>query len=386
LTSLESQPTKPSALVIHGGRIPARFFATRRTADGFTPAALRLENGVIATVDQEVLQPAGLDASGCVVLPGFIDVHIHGAGGHDVMDATPDALYAMARFMARFGVTGFLPTTASAPHAETLAAVQAVAQAQQTPPGARFDGARILGLHLEGPYLNPDYAGAQSPAAIRPPDLEEFRAYLDAGPLRLVTLAPELPGADTLIAEAQARGATVAIGHSGASYEQAIAALDAGVEQATHTYNAMTGLHHRQPGVVGATLADDRVFAQLIADGIHVHPAAMAVLARCKQPDKTVLITDAIRAMGLPPGHYEWGGHSVQVKDGACRLESGVLAGSVLTMDAGLRNFMAATNLPLGEAWVCTSHTPAHALRIGDQYGAIAPGFAADLVVLDEAL
>lgn len=398
-SSAESTPT----FVIQNGSIPARFFATRRTQAGFTPAAVTLAGARILAVDQAVTPTragatAHLDATGCTVLPGFIDLHIHGMAGHDVMDASPMALAAMARALPAYGVSAFLPTTMTAPHAATLAAVRNVA-AWIEPTAARAAdagpesatgptaGARILGVHLEGPYISPDFPGAQLTGAIRRPDLGELRAYLDAGPVRLLTLAPELPGAAELVAEANARGVQVALGHSGAGYEEAIQAFDQGVTQITHTYNGMAGFHHRTPGALGAGLTDDRVYAQLIADNVHVHPAAIQVLARCKGPEKTLLISDAIAAAGMEPGSYTLGGvlggQAVTVFNGECRLHSGALAGSVLTLDAALRNFMAATRLPLGEAWVSTSLIPARALGLDDRYGVIAPDFAADLVVLD---
>lgn len=384
-TDTHTEPSVyPNITGIYGGKIPARFFATRRTTEGWTPATVHLAGAHIGAVDGELGgQTTGasqhLDASGCYLVPGFIDVHIHGAHGHDLMDGDPQALAAIARFLVQHGVTAFLPTTMSAPHPQIEAALEGAARWLQSP----VSGARVLGVHLEGPYLSPDYPGAQPPTALRPPDFDEFRSYLDRGVIRLVTLAPELDGAASLVREARRRNIAVAMGHSAATYEQAQTGFDWGISQATHTYNAMVGLHHRTPGALGATLTDDRVYAQLIADNIHVHPAAMSILARCKTPARTILISDAMRATGLGPGRYDLGGLPVQVEGDTCRLESGALAGSLLTLDAGLRNFMAATGLPLAEAWVCTSHTPACALGIDDQFGAIEPGYMADLVLLD---
>lgn len=326
------------------------------------------------------------DANGCIVLPGFIDLHIHGSAGHDTMDATPESLPAISRFLARHGVTGFTPTTMTAPHQPTLAAVQNIGAALATARAAPMPGAAILGAHLEGPYISPRFPGAQAKENIRPASLTEFGELLAAGPVKLITLAPEEPDAGALIDAALAAGVRVIIGHSAASYEQAIASFDRGISQATHTFNAMTGLHHRQPGVVGAVLTDKRIFAQLIADTVHVHPAAMAVLAQCKGPDRLLLITDAIRATGLPNGESELGGQPVFVRDGQCRLADGTLAGSILTMDGALRHFLSATGWPLEKAWPITSRTPAAALGIGDEYGAIVPGYRADLVILDDRL
>lgn len=383
----EQRGTRPQTLLIQHARYPLAGEIGR-----FVAGSLALAEGQIVgkTIDNPPTDTAHFDANGCVVLPGFIDLHIHGSAGHDTMDATPESLPAISRFLARHGVTGFTPTTMTAPHPPTLAAVQnvaaALAAALAARPAAPMPGASILGVHLEGPYISPHFPGAQAKENIRPANLAEFGELLAAGPIKLITLAPEEPGADGLIEAALAAGIRVIIGHSAASYAQAIASFDRGVSQATHTFNAMTGLHHRQPGVVGAVLTDDRIFAQLIADTVHVHPAAMAVLAQCKGPDRLLLITDAIRATGLPDGESELGGQPVFVRDGQCRLADGTLAGSILTMDAALRHFLAATGWPLEKAWPVTSRTPAAALGIDDEYGIIAPGYRANLVILDDNL
>ncbi|MCB0116383.1 MAG: amidohydrolase family protein, partial [Caldilineaceae bacterium] len=240
LGAKDSQPTPTALTVTADGRIE-KLHATRPVVDG-----------------------AHFDATGCTVLPGFVDVHIHGSAGSDSMDATPEALIAVSRFIASRGVTAFLATTMTAPPAPTLAAVRNAAAVD--PNG--LPGARLLGVHLEGPFLSPEFPGAQPKEYVRDPDLAEFEQLVDAGPVRLITLAPERPGADALIDLARRRGVRVVMGHTAATYDEAIAAVDQGVDQATHTFNAMTGLHHRKPGVVGATLSDDRVFAQLIADNI----------------------------------------------------------------------------------------------------------------------
>ncbi len=333
------------------------------------------------------LEAPFLDGSDCTLLPGFIDVHIHGSGGADMMDATPESLETMSRFLAQHGVTGFYATTVSASHSATLAAVENVAryvdQDQSGNDDGQITGARIMGVHLEGPYLNPQFPGAQNPDHLRPPSVTEFEELLAAGPVRMITLAPEVPGAEALIGAALAAGVRVVLGHTAATFEEASAAIEAGVSQATHTYNAMTGLHHRDPGTVGATLSDDGIYAQLIADGIHVHPAAMRILGRCKGPSRTLLISDANRAAGMPPGRYEMGRLPVIVKDGACRLEDGTLAGSVLALDAALRNFMSATGWPLVQAWPSTSLSQAQAMGIEGEVGRIRSGARADLTLLD---
>ena len=331
-----------------------------------------------------------LDARDCILLPGFIDVHIHGSAGADVMDATPESLETLSRFLTLHGVTGYYATTIAASHADTLAAVGNVARYLNDHPAADHDeangartGARILGVHLEGPYINPRFPGAQNPAFIRPPNVGEFEELLAAGPVRIITLAPEVAGAGALIERALAAGVRVVLGHTAATYEQTSAAAAAGVSQATHTYNAMTGLHHRQPGVLGAVLSDDRIYAQLIADNIHVHPAAMRILGRCKGPTRTLLISDAMRAGGMPAGRYEMGGLPVTVKDGVCQLEDGTLAGSILSLDGALRNFMAATGWSLVQAWPTTSLSQAQALGIDREVSRIQTGLHADLTLLD---
>ncbi len=367
--------------VIAGGWVPAEYAGGQKREEDWTAADVTAVEGRIASVrpGEERVEAAVLDGTGCYVLPGFIDVHVHGAVSRDTMDADPAALAEMARFFAAHGVTSFLPTTMTAPHADTLHAVQAVAEVAERDTG----GARILGVHLEGPYISPVFPGAQLPEAIRTPNLREYAELAAAGPVRMITLAPEQPGAAELIEAARRQGVTVVAGHTNATYEQFEEAVARGVTQATHTYNAMTGLHHRKPGVLGGVLSDDAVFAQLIADNIHVHPAAMKILARCKGAERTVLITDAMRAAGLPEGESELGGQRVIVRDGQCRLADGTLAGSILTLDRGLRNFMAAAGWSLAEAWPAGSRTPAASLGLGGGYGTLAVGAPADCVLLD---
>ena len=378
------------------GLLPAEFApdaAPAKDEPSFSQATVLLAHGQIrAIIAPDTGPDAGpdrasdaalpwLDATGCTVLPGFIDLHVHGAAGHDTMDATPAALTALATFFTQHGVTGFLPTTMTADRAATLAAVRNV-----TATGAVDGGARVLGVHLEGPFISPKFPGAQRADQIRPPDVTEFAALLQAGPVRMITLAPEVDGAAQLMAMARAEDVVVVVGHTNADYDVCQAAFAAGASQATHTYNAMTGLHHRRPGTLGAVLTNDTVDAQLIADNIHVHPAAMEILARCKGPQRTLLITDAMRAAGLPPGRYELGGQPVTVANHACRLEDGTLAGSVLTMERALANFMAANSWPLHKAWPATSRNAARALGMDDRLGEIKSGYWADLVLLDEEL
>lgn len=372
-------------LTIVGGLVPS--------ADLLHPRHLEIAGATIARQVAGDVRPdaaatvAVLDAAGCTVLPGFIDVHVHGALGADTMDATPAALARMAHFAAQHGVTAFLPTTITAEAEAILAAVHAVAAAGERP---HFNGATILGVHVEGPFISPRFPGAQPISAIRPPDLDELHAWCAAGPVRMITLAPEMPGAAEVIRAARAAGVVVVAGHTAATYAECEAGIAAGVTQATHTYNAMSGLHHREPGTLGSVLSNDRVFAQLIADNIHVHPAAMKILARCKGMARTVLITDAIRAVGLAPGSYDLGGQMVTVTAsatgvGECRLPDGTLAGSVLTFARGLANFNAATEMTVAQTWPTTSLSPAAALGLDHIRGKLEAGYTADVVLLDAA-
>jgi N-acetylglucosamine-6-phosphate deacetylase len=303
------------------------------------------------------------------------------------MDATPQALIAMSRFFAQHGVTSFLATTITASTEAILAALQNVAAYVQTAPG----GARVLGIHLEGPYVNVAAKGAQPAEHCRLPDLAELDSFTAAGPARLITLAPELSGAETFVRAAIARGLTVAMGHTRAAYDQAQAAIEWGISHAAHTFNAMTALHHRQPGTVGAVLTDDRVVAELIADGIHLHPAVIDLTVRAKGSQRIALVTDAMRATGLPDGTYDLGGQDVVVQDGGCWLAgpnneaTATLAGSTLTLDQAVRNTMAACGLSLAQVLPMATSVPARLLGMGSEIGLLAPGTVADIVLLDES-
>ena len=321
-----------------------------------------------------------LDAQGLLLAPGLIDLHVHGALGCDVMDATPAALTTMAHYFAQHGVTSWLPTTMSASREAIVAVLDAVAACPQPP-----DGAQHLGVHVEGPYLNSAWRGAQALAALRLPDPEEYDAWLRSGVVRLITLAPELPGADRLIDAGRRQGIEFAIGHSGADYETVLAAAERGLGQATHTFNGMAGLHHREPGTLGAVLDDDRILAQLIGDGLHVHPAMMRLLLRAKGLARVLLISDAMRATGLGDGDFELGGQAVTVRGGAARTLEGALAGSTVTLDEILRRVMRHAGLSLAHALPMASVVPAAALGLAGRKGTLQPGADADFILLDDA-
>jgi len=318
-----------------------------------------------------------IDASGLWVIPGLIDVHVHGSCGHDVMHATPAALHAMARFLARHGVTGYFPTTFAAPAQATWAAIENVARCPQP-----ADGAQHLGIHLEGPYANHAHRGAQPPDQVRAPDPAEYAGWLASDVVRLITIAPELEGALAMIEEGARRGIEFAVGHSGASYEQMQEAVACGLRQATHTFNGMLGLHHREPGTAGAVLADERIYAQVIPDGVHLHPAVVRILVRAKGVGRTILITDGMRASGLGDGEYELGGQPITVQGGIARTAVGGLAGSTLTLEAAVRNVMRFAGVSLAEGVAMASAVPAEAMGLAGRKGCLAPGADADVVLL----
>lgn len=373
-----NRPPTMNNLLIHNARI---YTENQVIPQGW----LLCRAGTIAAVgagNAPALDVPLLDARGQHLLPGFVDVHVHGALGADTMDAQVEALRTMATFYAQQGVTGFLPTTLTAPHADILAALEAVRQFLAEP----SPGAAVLGVHLEGPYLNVDKTGAQNPQYVRPYDPQEAQHYLDSGLLRVVSLAPEVADNRELIAACAERGITPSIAHTNATYEEARDAIAAGIRHATHTYNAMSGLHHRKPGTLGAVLEAPYVRCELIADNVHVHPAAMNLLWQAKGREGLLLITDAMAAAGMPEGRYALGALAVQVADGRATLADGTLAGSVLTMAQALRNFLAATNATLEQAWPVSSLNAARAIHRAHKTGSIALGKQADLVLLDEAL
>jgi N-acetylglucosamine-6-phosphate deacetylase len=342
------------------------------------------DNKIQSIASGEVDLQAGdlvFDAQGGWVTPGLIDIHVHGARGYDTMDASPEAIFEMSRFFARHGVTSYLPTTMSESRDAIRLAIENVAQC---PPSR--DGAAHLGVHVEGPYFHPEFKGAQPERFLRNADPTEYEAWLTTGVVRLVTLAPERPGALDFIRRGINAGVEFALGHTSATYEQVIEAADRGLRQATHAFNGMLGLHHRQPGTVGAVLTDDRIYAQIIADGIHVHPAVVDLLVRAKGIRRTILITDAISAGGLDDGEYQLGGDKIIVKDGISRTLTGGLAGSTLTMDAAIRNMISFTGLPFQKVLSMATSVPAEAIKCLAGKGRIMPGADADIVIFDDDL
>jgi N-acetylglucosamine-6-phosphate deacetylase len=324
-----------------------------------------------------------LHLPGRIVAPGFIDTHIHGVLGDDTNDASVQALQNIARFLATRGVTAWLPTTVACSHTRLSEILHAIATVQAQAP----TGAVVLGAHLESNFLSTRYKGAQPQAFLRACDdaalLEVIERQRKA--IRVVTLAPELPGAIALIERLVALGIQVSVGHSDATAAQVQAAVRAGASRITHLCNAQRPFHHREPGVVGAGLVLDDVWAELIVDMVHVHPMGVEIARRCKGAQRLMLVSDALRGTGLSPGEYELGGQKTVIDHEIARLSDGTIAGSITPLDRAVRLAVGQAGVPLAEALTMASKTPAASLGLSDR-GVLHPGYRADLVLLDDCL
>ena len=323
-----------------------------------------------------------VDCQGYTIVPGFVDVHIHGCAGADTCDGKRESIDAMAEFLLTKGVTSFCPTTMTVDRAEIEAALLA-AKACVGQPGP---GARVVGVNMEGPFIAAARKGAQKEEAILPPDPELFRHFqeLSGGIVRLVDIAPEQPGGLAFIREVKDLCA-VSIAHTTANYDQAKESFDAGITHATHLFNAMSGLHHRDPGVVGAVFDDSRVYAELICDGFHIHPAVLRTAFQVLG-DRALVISDSMRANGMPEGEpFDLGGQMVTVREGKATLADGTIAGSVSNLHQEVKNLVS-FGIPLEQAVKAASLIPARSIGLEEEIGSIAPGKRADLVVLDENL
>lgn len=320
---------------------------------------------------------------GAIVLPGFIDQHIHGAGGSDGMDGRVEDVAVIAKTVAAEGTTSFLVTTMTQSPENITKALSAVKTYRETDKG---EGARVIGVHLEGPFIAAAHKGAQPLEYVKEPDIATFDGYNEASGncIRIVTLAPEVEGADEFIKHLAEQGIVASIGHTGAKYADIERAVSLGASNVTHTYNAQTALHHREIGTVGSAMLMDELNCEMIADTIHVSVPAMRLLVKNKPANKLTLITDAMRAKGIPDGVSELGGQTVYVKNGEARLADGTLAGSVLRMNRALQNVVEKVGVPFTQAVDYATINPARNLKIDDEVGSIAVGKRADFTVINE--
>ncbi|MGA8531631.1 MAG: N-acetylglucosamine-6-phosphate deacetylase [Acidobacteriaceae bacterium] len=343
-----------------------------------------IEDGLIVTVASqgETALPPGhhIALPDCTLAPAFFDVHIHGCAGHDSMEATDAALCAMGKFLARRGVGAYCATTVTAPLDTLLRSLSELAKLMQKP----LEGARPVGIHLEGPFLSPHKRGAHAESQLLTPSVPLFDRMWHAaeGTIRVMTIAPELPGAEETIAHAAELGVRVSLGHSNADSEAAQRGVRAGGVTATHTFNAMRALDHRNPGLLGEVLTNDALFAEIICDGLHVDPIAVRLFWRAKGADRAMLMTDAMAGTGMPDGRYRLGDLEVRVENGRCLIGENTLAGSTLTMDRAVRNFMEFTGAGLAQTIALATRNPARMTGLEDQIGTLAPGRSADIAVL----
>ncbi len=352
---------------------------------------LLMEDGRIIEVrsrsERELASGVSLvDFGDAILAPGFFDIHMHGGAGIDLMRAPADDLPRLGKFLASKGVTAYFPTTVAAPLDSTCAALDRLADAIEAAQNESTDvpAARPLGVHLEGPFLSHKRRGVHPPENLLAPTVDIFDRLWQAarGHVRMMTIAPEIPGAIEVIAEAARRHVCVSIGHSDAEMPTAQRAVEAGARHATHTFNAMRPLDHRDPGILGEVLTDDRLSADIIADGIHLSPIVVKLFLHAKGKDRAVLITDAISATGMPDGHYQLGPIEVEVKDGKCTSGES-LAGSVLTMDRAVRNVMKFSNWSMKDAVRAASLNAARAVGLDRQQGSLNAGMPAHFVVLN---
>jgi N-acetylglucosamine-6-phosphate deacetylase len=363
----------------------------------YTPAAV-VEQPLVLVEDRRVVEitsrsakqlPAGsrlMDFGEAILAPGFVDIHIHGGAGHDVMESDTSSLPAVEALIARHGVTTYLPTTVTAPLDQTLAALDRLSRAIENATNkdcVSKDRARPVGIHLEGPFISHAKRGVHPPKDLLAPSVKIFDRFWQAarGHIKVMTIAPELEAAEEVIAEATKRGVCISLGHSDADAKSALGGVAAGARHATHAFNAMRPLDHREPGMVGVMLTDSRLSADIIADGIHVHPDVVRLFLKAKGPENATLITDATAATGMPDGRYRLGSFEVEVKQGRC-LSEGRLAGSILTMDRAIRNVMQFADWDLQRALCLATCNPARVAGLASK-GKLEVGSDADMVAVN---
>lgn len=343
-----------------------------------------VEDGLIASIasESDTDLPPGQHVAmpECTLAPAFFDVHIHGCGGHDSMEASEPALSVIGRFLARRGVGAYCATTVTAPLDALLRSLNGLAKLLTQP----LEGARPVGIHLEGPFLSPHKRGAHAESELLTPSVDLFNRMWQAaeGTIRVMTIAPELPGAEETIAHATALGVRISLGHSNADGEAARRGVRAGGVTATHTFNAMRAFDHRSPGLLGEVLTNDALFAEIVCDGLHVDPTAVRLFWKAKGADRAMLVTDAMAGTGMPDGRYMLGDLEVRVKNGRCVIGEDTLAGSTLTIDRAVRNFMDFTGANLEDAICLATRNPARMTGLDDRIGMLAVGRSADIAVL----
>ena len=341
-----------------------------------------IENGKIKAINpKEECDCEVIDGEGLFLSPGFIDVHIHGAGGHDTMDGTYEAINEISKVIVKHGTTSFTPTTMTVDKKDIRKAMSAIKEAKIK----GTDGANVLGAHLEGPFISPKAIGAQNPNYLIDPTIENFNEMVgeDEDAVVSITMAPEVEGAKELATYLSDKGIVCSMGHTKANYEEAMDGIKCGFCHSTHLFNAMTPFTHREPGVVGA-IFDSEITTETISDGIHISYPSLRTAYKQKGTDKVLLVTDAMMACGMQDGMYSLGGQDVEVKNGAARLLSGSLAGSVLTLDKAIRNVYNNSNYPLNEIVKMASFNGAKYCRVDDKKGQIKENFDADLVLFDD--
>ncbi|MCL6454325.1 MAG: N-acetylglucosamine-6-phosphate deacetylase [Alicyclobacillus sp.] len=356
---------------------------------GGKPTDILCEDGLIRKVGAcsagELEGAVAIDTQGRL-LPGYVDIHVHGGGGADTMDATPEAFRQICATHARHGTTGLLLTTVTAPDADIEQVLRSYREHRDTAlcatAGDAF-GAEILGFHIEGPYINPKRPGAQPAQYVRRPDPSALERWvqLSEGAVRLITMAPEVAGAPELIDAANRLGVVVSAGHSDASYSDACTGYGRGIRSTTHLFNAMSGLNHREPGLVGAALDTEEAYVEVIADLHHVHPAALRTAVRVKGAEKVLAITDSVQATDMPPGTYQLGGQPVYYRDGTVRLADGTLAGSALTLDVAIQNLLRIRAIQPSDVPLVSARNQARLLQL--PHGELLPGRPANLIAVD---
>ena len=352
--------------------------------DKIEKGSVLIENGKIKKINPKDKNHIKiLDGKGLYLSPGFIDVHIHGASGCDTMDGNFESLNTISKTIAQHGTTSFLPTTMTVSLENIKKAIKAISNAKKL----GTDGANILGAHLEGPFISEHAIGAQNPKFIQTPSIEVFNQMVGEheNDITCVTLAPEVEGAKELIHYLSSRNITISMGHTKATYEEATLGIQHGISHSTHLFNAMTPLHHRNPGVVGA-IYDSDITTETISDGIHIAYPVLRISFKVKGIDKVLLVTDAMMACCMPEGQYSLGGQDVFVKNGAARLEGSSLAGSILTLDKAIQNVYQNSSYKLNEIVRMATFNPAKHCKVDNRKGLIKEGYDADLVLFDESI